>query len=126
MKRLPVLFAALALGGCATIVTGTSQQIQLTSNAPGATCGISQNGDQIVQPAAVPATHTIRRRPGNLIVTCEAPGYQPSTKALMTGRSPISVVGAPMPLTLFNAGADAAFGGLPEYQDSAYVHLTKG
>lgn len=124
MKRLSVLLAAFALGGCATIVDGTSQQIELTSNAPGATCGITQNGVQIVQPAAVPATHTISRRSGNLIVTCEAPGYQPSTQALMAGKNPLSVVGN-MPAMVSGAGFDSLFGGLSEYQDSAYVHLTK-
>lgn len=124
MKRLTVLLAALALGGCATIVDGTSQQIQLTSNAPGATCGIKQNGVQIVAPVAVPATHTLRRRSGNLIVTCEAPGYQPSTQALMAGKNPLSVVGN-MPGMVSGAGMDSLLGGIADYQDSAYVHLKK-
>ena len=124
MKRFTVLLAALALGGCATIVDGTSQQIQLTSNAPGATCGISQNGVQIVAPVAVPATHTVRRRAGNLIVTCEAPGYQSNTQALMAGKNPLSVVGN-MPAMVSGAGMDSLFGGISDYQDSAYVYLKK-
>lgn len=125
MKTLPVLLAALALGGCATIVDGRYQDIQLTSNAPGATCGITQNGVQIVEPQLLPATHTIRRRSGNLIVACEAPGFQPSTKALMAGRNPKTVVGH-LPGILLGTGADAAFGGLADYQDRAYIHLVKG
>ena len=122
MKHLSVIAAALFLGGCATVVDGRSQQIQLTSNAPGATCGISQNGEQIVAPEPVPATHNLRRRAGNLIVTCEAPGFQPNTQALVTGRNPLSVVGH-FPGILLGAGADAAFGGLADYQNQAYIHL---
>lgn len=125
MKYLSVFAAALALGGCATIVDGRSQQIELTSNAPGATCGITQNGVQIVEPTAVPATHTVRRRSGNLIVTCDAPGYQSKTQALMQGANPLSVTGH-LPGILLGAGADAAFGGLADYQDSAYIYLVKG
>lgn len=124
MKRLSFLAAALMLGGCATIVDGTSQQVQLTSNAPNATCGITQNGVQIVAPAPVPATHTLARRPGNLIVTCEAPGHEARTLALMTGANPLAVVGH-MAYVPIGAGADGVFGGLPEYQDSAYVYMTK-
>ncbi|MEM9140361.1 MAG: hypothetical protein AAGB15_11090 [Pseudomonadota bacterium] len=125
MKHFVFPIAALALSGCATIVDGTSQQIQLTSNAPGAACGVAQNGVQIVSPAPVPATHTIARRSGNLIVTCSAPGYKSGTVALMAGRNPLSVVGH-LPAIVLGAGADSAFGGLPEYQNEAYVHLTRG
>lgn len=125
MKSLSVLGAALILGGCATVVDGRYQNVDLSSNAAGANCGITQNGVQIVEPQPVPATHTIRRRSGNLIVTCEAPGYQPTTKALMAGRNPKTVVGH-LPGILLGVGADAALGGLADYQDSAYIYLVKG
>ncbi|MEM7060159.1 MAG: hypothetical protein AAF557_21465 [Pseudomonadota bacterium] len=124
MKTLSVLLAALALGGCATIVDGRYQNIELTSNAPDATCGITQNGVQIVEPQAVPATHSIRRRSGDLIVSCEAPGHQPTTKALVAGRNALSVAGH-LPGVLLGAGADAALGGLAEYQEAAYIYLVK-
>ena len=124
MKTLPVLLAALALGGCATVVDGRYQNIELTSNAPGATCGITQNGVQIIEPQPVPATHTVRRRSGNLIVTCEAPGFQSNTQALMAGRNPKTVVGH-LPGVLLGTGADAVLGGLADYQDQAYINLVK-
>ncbi|MEM8616954.1 MAG: hypothetical protein AAGF20_08475 [Pseudomonadota bacterium] len=124
MIRILIPAMALALSGCATLVDGTSQQIQLTSNAPGATCGITQNGAQIVAPAPVPATHSLSRRAGNLIVTCQAPGFQPNTQALVTGRNP-KTVALMMPAILLDAGADAALGGLAEYQNEAYIHLVR-
>jgi len=124
MIRFVLPAMALAVAGCATLVDGTRQQISLSSNAPNATCGITQNGAQIVAPAPVPATHTVERRPGNLIVTCQAPGYQPATQALVAGRNPLSVVGQ-MPVMVFGAAADGALGGLPEYQNQAYVHLVR-
>lgn len=125
MKTLSVLLAAVALSGCATVVDGRYQNIELSSNAPGATCGITQNGVQVVEPTPVPATHTVRRRSGALIVSCEAPGHQPATKALVAGRNPLAVTGH-LAGILLGAGADAAFGGLAEYQEQAYIHLVKG
>ena len=125
MKRfVPLAAAAGLLAGCATIADGTQQTISLDSNVEGALCGISQNGKEIVAPTAVPTAHLLPRVSGNLIVTCEAEGYETAVVALMAGKNAKTVV-LNAPAIMFGALADTALGGIDEYQDRAYIHLTR-
>ncbi len=61
---------------------------------------------------------------GNLIVTCEAPGYETGKLALIAGKNP-KTVALGMPVLLLNGLADSALGGVDWYQDRAYVYLTR-
>lgn len=125
MKFLLLPVAALSLSACATFTDGTSQGITLSSNAPGAACSISQNGVEIVPATAVPATHVIPRRGGNLIVSCAAEGYEPETTALVTGKHPMAVTGVLLTGLVINTGTDAASSAWHESQKEAYIHLRK-
>ena len=124
MKTLATWAALVALGGCGTIADGTRRRSRWTSNAEAAMCGITQNGREVVAPAEVPARHVLPRVSGNLIVTCEAPGYETGQVALIAGKNPKTVALA-LPVMLLNAGADKALGGIDWYQDRAYVHLVR-
>ena len=124
MKILLVPAVALALSACSTITDGTSQDITLTSNAP-AECSIAQNDVEIVPATAVPATHSIPRRGGHLMVTCAAEGYETQTVALMAGKHPMAVTGILLTGMLINTGTDAATSAWHDYQDQAYIHLLK-
>ena len=124
MKFFALGLAALTLAGCATVIDGTQQTVSLSSNADGAICGITQNGRQIVAPAPVPASHLLPRVQGNLIVTCEAPGFETGKVALVAGKNPKTVALA-LPVVLANAGADSALGGIDWYQDRAHVYLKR-
>ncbi len=125
MKFFMLSAAALALTACSTVTDGTSQGITLTSNAPGAQCGIEQNGAQLVAPTAVPATHNIARRGGNLIVTCSADGYETEKVALVTGKHPMAVTGVLLTGLVINTGTDAATSAWHDSQNQAYIHLRK-
>ena len=125
MKYAVMMVGALALGGCATVTDGVGQDITLTSNAEGAMCSISQGGVEIVPASPVPATHTLRRQGGNLIVTCAADGYETETTALMAGAHPMTVTGVLLTGGLINIGTDMVSGAMHEYQDQAYIHLRK-
>lgn len=124
MRILASLCAVVTLAGCATIVDGTQQTISLTSNVEGAMCGITQRGVQVVAPAPVPVTRILPRTSGNLIVTCEAEGYETAKVALIAGKSPKSVV-LNAPAIVTGALADTALGGIDWYQDRAYVYLKR-
>ena len=122
MKHLILPAALLALGGCATIADGSMQPVTITSNAPGAACSIAQNGVEIVPSTPVPNTFELRRRDGNLLVTCEAPGYRTESVALVTGKNPLTVTGH-----MWNSMAlglvDVFTGAVNEYQGTAFVPL---
>ena len=125
MKYLGLLAAAALLSACGTLEGGSTQDITLNTNAENATCSIRQNGVEIVPAAPAPATHNIARRSGNLFVTCSAPGYETQTVALIAGKHPQTVTGMLLTGALINVGTDAISGAIHEYQNAAYVHLTK-
>ena len=124
MRLISTACLTLVLSGCATIYDGTQQTISLSSNAQDATCEITQNGAVVVPESAVPSAHILPRIDGNLIVTCQAPGYETAKQALIAGKNPKTVV-LNAPVILSGAALDAAFGGSAEYQDRAYIYLRR-
>ena len=125
MKYLGILGLIAMVSACGTLEGGSTQGITLNTNAENATCSINQNGVEIVPASPAPATHQIARRSGNLMVTCAAPGYETQTVALVAGKHARTVVGVLLAGALVNVGTDAVSGGIHEYQNEAYVHLTK-
>ena len=124
MKITPVtLIAALGLSGCATVFDGNQQDVALTSNAPDATCSISRNGAEIAAAQRLPATFYVPSRPGNLIVSCEAPGHRPAQVALVNGKHPMTVTGVMLVGVLANVGTDAISHSWHEAQNAAHIHL---
>lgn len=126
MKKLFAVVAGSALlAGCATFDSGSTQGITLTSNVDSATCSISRNGVEIASAAQVPVTHQIERRPGDLLVTCSADGYETAKVGLVNGKHPMTVTGILLTGVLFNVGTDAISHSWHEAQSAAYVHLVK-
>lgn len=124
MKHLALPAVLLALSGCATVAHGIVEPVTITSNAPGATCSITQNGVEIEPATSVPNTFELRRRGGNLLVTCSAPGYSTESVALVTGKDPYTV-GGHMWNSMALGLVDVFSGAVHDYQDSAYVPLTE-
>ncbi|MEM7213301.1 MAG: hypothetical protein AAF479_15680 [Pseudomonadota bacterium] len=125
MKYMGIVAITAMLSACGTLEGGSSQGITLNTNAENATCSITQNGVEIVPASPAPATHDVPRRAGNLLVTCSAPGYNSETVALVAGKHPRSVAGVMLTGALINVGTDAYSGGIHEYQNEAYIHLTR-
>ena len=79
MRRFLVLLGplvALAGGGCATVVNGTRQKIEVISEPPGATA--SALGQQVT----TPGTLLLPRKAKTLEIKVEKEGYEPRTIAL--------------------------------------------
>lgn len=70
--------AALGLGlsGCATVFEGTSQEISVVTNPPGASCVFERNGMQVGTIANTPGTANIRKSKYDITVKCDKAGYQ--------------------------------------------------
>ena len=69
MRLDPVLGLLLMLGGCASVIDGTNQDIAVNTSPPSADCGLYRQGVLI---ARVPSLDDIS-------VACVKPGYQPAT-----------------------------------------------
>ncbi|MEM6661291.1 MAG: hypothetical protein AAF666_03845 [Pseudomonadota bacterium] len=125
MKYFLIAIATLTLSGCATVVDGTTQPIYLHGNVEGADCSISQGGRVIQSDIALPDTVVVERKRENLIIECSADGYQDAKLAIVAGANPLSVLGHMTTSLLAGAAADSVLGGIGEYQNEAFIHLTK-
>jgi hypothetical protein len=69
------LVAACSLGGCASVIDGTSQEVQVVTNPPGATCVFIREGVQIGTVVNTPAVLNVKRRKYDITIKCDKPGY---------------------------------------------------
>jgi hypothetical protein len=70
---------ALGLGGCATVVEGTSQNMMIVTHPPGASCTVSRQGQQIAAVISTPGNVNIGKSKNDLAVTCTKEGFEPTT-----------------------------------------------
>lgn len=69
----------LALGGCSTVVDGTSQTLGVNTSPAGASCVFNRNGQQIAKIDPTPGTVEIQKTKHDIIVECDKAGYQTAT-----------------------------------------------
>ena len=74
-----VAVAAICLSGCASIVSGTSQQITVNTNPPSASCEYIREGNVIAQVDHTPGTVTISKTKHDITLKCKKDGYQEAT-----------------------------------------------
>jgi hypothetical protein len=85
MFRLASLAAFLAAAGCASIITGTSQQIAIATMPSGAKCVVSREGQAMAMVEPTPGMATVRKDKHDILVTCDKEGYQTATQYLHSG-----------------------------------------
>ena len=71
-----VAAAGLGLSGCATVFEGTSQEISVVTNPPGAVCIFTRQGMEVGRVANTPGIANIRKSKYDIMVQCSKPGYQ--------------------------------------------------
>ena len=69
------LAAACSLVGCASIIDGTQQEIQVVTNPGGATCVFFREGTQIGSVVNTPGVLNVKRRKYDITIRCNKPGY---------------------------------------------------
>ncbi len=87
--RVIVPVASLALLGslsaCATIFTGTSQQIAVDSNPEGASCDVTQGGVTVAHVPSTPDVVHVARGSSEIEMTCSKPGYRSERVTELSG-----------------------------------------
>ena len=83
-RGLLLLGAGLAMSGCASILSGTSETISFASNPPGANCDLVRNG-KIIGSVTTPGGLVVEKTKHDINVTCKKEGYQDSTGFLKSG-----------------------------------------
>lgn len=106
-------FSVIALAGCATIVSGTSQTVSFESEPEGVTVRV--NGKSI---GKTPTSARLDKRK-NQTLTFELEGYRTVTKDLQTGIDPW-VIGNIIIGGVFGTTTDFASGAIYEYSPDQY------
>lgn len=76
------LVVAPALSGCASIITGTSQDIAIATAPSGAKCVLTREKETIATLESTPGKVTVRKDKHDILVTCDKTGYQTATQYL--------------------------------------------
>ena len=68
--------AALCLSGCASVIEGTSQEIKVVTNPPGANCAFVREGSVIARVEQTPGAVTIKKTKHDITLKCTKSGFQ--------------------------------------------------
>ncbi|OGT36989.1 MAG: hypothetical protein A3F11_09275 [Gammaproteobacteria bacterium RIFCSPHIGHO2_12_FULL_37_14] len=112
------------LSGCASIVSGTSQRISVsTAPAKGASCSLENNkGKWYLN--NTPGTVTVNRSFNDLQINCKKPGYTPTFKQVASNTKGM-VFGNAVFGGILGAGIDMADGAAYEYPQSIDLPMRK-
>ena len=77
MRFLPlVAIFGLLLSGCSSIIEGTTQEIVINTNPPGAGCDFLRKGNTIARVDPTPGGTTIKKTKHDIRIECALAGYQ--------------------------------------------------
>ncbi len=79
MLRVTALLSLALLGGCASILEGTNQQIAVNTNPSGADCGLYRKGTKIGVILQAPGSTLVNKTKNDIWIVCVKPGYQTAT-----------------------------------------------
>jgi hypothetical protein len=125
------LAAALAavgfcLSGCATIFEGTSQEITVVTNPPGASCVFEREGKTVANILNTPAATTVRKTKYDITIKCDKPGFQQAQYLNHSGTS-AAIAGNVAADILLTAGissiVDSANGADNKYDSAVNITL---
>lgn len=82
---LATVSASVAVSGCSLILSGTSQEVTLSTNPPGASCDLIREGRIVGSVASTPGAVNLKKTKHDIQVICKKPGYQDATEYLESG-----------------------------------------
>ena len=122
MKKLVLMFLVLFINGCATITQGTQQGITFNLSPKDTSCEVTRVGDGIV--AKISSANNIiqiGKDRDDIIVKCEAVGYQTSTTRVVSGATGAGVTGVMLDLGI----TDMITGAMYRYPEMVTISLVK-
>ena len=123
LVRAALVGIALAqLTGCATIVKGHSQQINVATDPPGAACELQRDGTAIATVNPTPGMATVEKSRKDLAISCRKSGYFDADGKVVSKFHPMTF-GNVLFGGIIGFGVDAASGAMMEYEESISVRL---
>lgn len=120
MRVLGMAAFCAALGGCASITEGTSQNITVDVSPDSGTCVLSRKGQEIG--VSLPGQRVVKvsKESADIRFQCTAEGYQPKDDVLSSSLSPATVAS----FFLLDFGiVDAATGAWKKYPERITIVL---
>jgi hypothetical protein len=77
--KAAALAACLPFAACSSVIEGTSQQILVNTNPPGADCAFERQGQTIARVSNTPGGATIKKTKHDIMLRCNKQGFQEGT-----------------------------------------------
>jgi hypothetical protein len=121
---------ALLVAGCASVIEGRTQNIAVTTNPPGAECGLYREaGIRIASIQGTPGEALIEKTKADMWVVCVKQGYDQAVyynKSGVAGAAFVNVIGGVFTLgisTVIGAAVDSANGSDNIYQSPVNITM---
>lgn len=117
--------AVTLLSACASIMEGSTQNIKVSTNPPGARCIIKNGEKTLATIEQTPDFVDVKKLRSDATITCEKPGYAPTQKTLVSHVSRMTAGNLVFGLvSLPGIGVDAATGAINKYDDRVELTLS--
>lgn len=123
--RFLVVSIAFPCFGCASIFSGTSQNISVNTNPAGASCVFERQGENIGAISKTPGTLTVRKSKYDITIKCDKPGYRTASVLDESGTS--ATIAASLAVDILTFGVptiiDSADGADNKYNENVSLAL---
>ena len=112
------------ISACSSIIEGTSQEITVNTNPPGADCSLNRQGISIAHVNPTPGAATIKKTKYDITIVCNKKGYEEATYLNHSGSA-----GATFGNIVLGGGigwaVDSAAGADNKYDSPVNISLSK-
>ncbi len=120
---LPLTLVMLLSTGCASILSGTTQEIAVNTNPPAAQCEADRLDAKIGEIASTPGSILVQKTKSDITVVCRKFGYQQASYLNHSGTAD-STFGNIVAGGLIGLAVDSASGAINKYDPVVNVTLT--
>ncbi len=120
MRMMIAIAAMLCLNGCASMFGGTSQEVAINTEPPGADCTVSRHGQVIGHVNPTPGTIFIEKSKYDLKISCVKPQYVAVENTNVSGVEGWAFMNI-LAGGLIGLGIDHATGGVNKYDTPMHM-----
>ncbi len=122
-RLMAILALALAASACATVVSGTTQEVFIESDPTGAECKVDRLGANLGVVRPTPGRVNVSRSKDTMIITCVSEGHEPSSEVVASSFTG-ATVGNVLLGGIVGIVVDASTGANNKYPERIKVVLT--
>ena len=123
LKQALLVVAVCTLSACSTIVEGTSQNVTINTDPPGATCELDRAGQVAGVVNPTPGTIEVEKSGTDLKVVCDKDGFQ-TAEGILSSSFEAMTLGNVILGGLVGVAIDAASGATNKYPETLQLTLT--